>query len=223
MSKNLISKVLKTLMFKKSINTSQLARDLNLPQQTLQRIVSGTSSRPHPKTLKPIADFFDVSVEQLKGESPLPESVSDIGLSVSTKPTPKAIPVVAWDELAQYLENPDSYHASEHVFGDPSLSDKTFALGLPDSSMEPFFPKGSLLILDPDKPVTDRCFVLSQLHESRTTIFRQLLIDGERRFLKPLNPDLTAFPMRLLNNDDKVLGVMIEFRHRYDNIDRGEL
>ena len=218
MSKSLISNILKTLMFKKNVNTSQLARELKLPQQTLQRIVSGVSPNPHGKTLKPIADFFDVSLEQLKGENPLPESMVDMGLPTLTKSKAKEVPVVDWKEIETYLKTPEAYTVSEHVFADPRLSEEAFAITLPDSSMEPYFPKDSLLILDSKKPIKDRCFVLVKMAESQALIFRQLLIDGEYQYLKPLNPDLNTFPMRLLSKNDNILGIMIEFRHRYENL-----
>jgi len=214
----LISNILKTLMFKKNVNTSQLARELKLPQQTLQRIVSGVSPHPHGKTLKPIADFFDVSLDQLKGKSPLPDSAVDMGLPTITKAKAKEVPIIEWNEVEPYLSNPEAFNANELAFADPKLSEETFAITLPDSSMEPYFPKGSLLILDPKKPAKDRCFVLAKIAESDTLIFRQLLVDGEHQYLKPLNPDLNAFPMRLLKGSDTILGVMVEFRHRYDNL-----
>src|SRR3990167_1065639 len=198
MNKSLVSNILRALMFKKNVNTSQLARELKLPQQTLQRIVSGASPNPHGKTLKPIADFFDLSLEQLKGESPLPDSVTDMGLPTRAKPKVKEVPIVDWNEVEIYLKNSALYSANEYTFVDPTLSQTTFAITLPDSSMEPYFPKGSLLILDPQKTVRDRCFVLAKITDSQPLLFRQLLIDGEHQYLKALNPDLNAFPMRLL-------------------------
>lgn len=218
MENSLISNVLKFLMFKKNVNTSKLARNINLPQQTLQRIVSGTSTNPHGKTLKAIADFFNISLEQLKGESPLPESILGMQLSTIIKAKTKEIPKISWNEAETYVHKFEEYPANEHVSVDLSVPDKTFAVTLPDSSMEPYFPKGSLLILDPEKIIKDRCFVLVKVLEGKTIIFRQLIIDGEHKYLKPLNPDLNTFPMRLLKESDCTLGVMIEFRYKFDNL-----
>ncbi len=209
-----LSNVLKTLMFKKNIRTSQLARNLELPQQTLQRIVSGTSTNPHTKTLKPIADFFGISIDQLKGTAPLPESVVDIDLP-STKPKARAVPIVLWDEIDNYIDQPQNYAPKEHTYIDQNLSKTIFALHLPESSMEPYFPKDSMLILDVQKQATDRSFILARLDETVTYIFRQLIIDGDQKYLKPMNPDLNRFPMRIMKDKDKIIAVLIEFRHRY--------
>ena len=47
-------------------------------------------------------------------------------------------------------------------------------------------------------------------------VFRQLLIDVEHQYLKPLNPDLNAYQMRLLNDKDKITAVLIESRINYE-------
>jgi len=203
-------------MFKKNIKTTQLARDIDLPQQTLQRIVSGTSLHPHINTLKPIADFFNITIEQLKGERPLPNSLSDIYLATNEKPQAQQLPVILWEEIDKYLNNPDIYAATDSsIFVDSSSGQKTFALILNDSSMEPYFPKGGLLVLDPEKSPNDRNFVLAKIADNGIFLFRQLLIDGEYQYLKPLNPDLGTFPMRPLKENDKIIGIMTEFRHIY--------
>lgn len=216
MHKSLISDVLKTLMFKKDIKTAQLARDTQLPQQTLQRIVSGSSPNPQRKTLDPLAEFFNVSIEQLKGEEPLPEAIVDTNLPIA-KPQIKHAPLIPWDEVEQYIESPAQFETTncEQILIEARLSDTAFAITMNDTSMEPYFPQGSTLILDPEKPIRDRCHALVKVIESNILVFRQILIDGEYRYLKPMNPDLNAFPMRLLNREDQILGVLVEFRHRY--------
>ncbi len=214
----MISQVLKIVMFKRDINTSQLARDINLPQQTLQRIVSGVSPRPHSKTLQTIADFFDITLAQLKGEQPLPESFLDMGLSLTTRVVAKEVPVISWNEINGYINAPDAYISSEHIYAEPTLPVSTFAVALPDTSMEPYFQKNSIIILDSCKTIKDRCFVLIKIAESNTCVFRQLLVDGDHKYLKPVNPDLNTFAMRLLKEDDKILGIMLEARYRAENL-----
>jgi SOS-response transcriptional repressor LexA len=216
MSKSLISNILKALMFKRDVNTSKLARKLNLPQQTLQRIVSGTSTNPHSKTLKPIADFFNISLEQLKGEHPLPESIVSSDLPILVQQKTKNIPLIDWNIVEHYLSESDQDSNSNSVFVDESTPHRSFAVILPDSSMEPYFPKGSLLILDPEKSLRDRCFVLVRVSQEDSIIFRQLIIDGDNKYLKSLHPDLNTFPMRLFTEKDSMLGIMIEFRCKYD-------
>lgn len=217
MKKSKVTHVLKRLLFKHNIKPTQLARKIGVPQQTLQRIITGQSPNPHGKTLQPIADFFDISVEQLKGERPLPEQILQEDLPLAN-PTAKPLTVLEWYQLDSFLQSPQTIEAHDQVLIDASLSDQVFAVRLNDSSMEPYFPKGAILILDPQKEPEDRHLVLVRINNSDTFIFRQLLIDGDYQYLKPMNPDLKSFPMRLLSTKDQILGTMIEFRCRYDKI-----
>lgn len=214
MSGSLVSKILKSLMFKKNINTSQLARDLNLPQQTLQRIVSGTSPNPHQKTLKPIADFFNLSVDQLKGASPLPKTHITTDLPTVQNNQARHIPVIDFSDILQYIEKPED-NPLETITIDRDDEDSDFATLLPDMSMSPYFPKGSILLLSLNKTVTDHCYALIKLNNPDVIIFRQLIFDGNDKYLKAMNPDLEKFPLKLLDSEDKIIGILTELRHKY--------
>lgn len=83
---------------------------------------------------------------------------------------------------------------------------------MPDYSMEPLFPKGAILIFDPHLTATDRSFVRVKLGKSDTLTFRQILIDVDHKYLKPQNPDLTTYQMRLLNSDDEIIATLFGSR-----------
>ncbi len=196
------------------MNPTELAREVDLPTPTIHRLVTGKSTRPYRSSLEPIANFFSVSMEQLLGEEPLPET--------DNSPSPPAkqrkileIPLIKWKELKNYIQDQESTELQETIPVLNDLSPKCFAVLMNDSSMEPQFSKGSILILDPDKEPCDRSYVLVRLGDSKIFIFRQLLIDGDNRFLKPLNPDLSAFNMRLIEDDDKMIAALVEARQVY--------
>jgi transcriptional regulator with XRE-family HTH domain len=65
-----LSTILKRLLFKKDMKPVDLARELNMPQPTIHRLVTGKSTRPYKSSLEPIAKYFDVTVDQLIGEDP---------------------------------------------------------------------------------------------------------------------------------------------------------
>lgn len=203
----MLNKVLQTLMFKKNIRTAQLARETHIPKQTLNRIVNGTSPHPHVKNLQPLADYFAVSMAQLKGEAALPESMLEINLP-HTKRKAKTIPLLTWEQLG--ISRAGDEEGTIYVSSE--FSEATFAVAMPDTSMEPVFAKGMLLIFDPMKTPIDRSYVLVQLNEISQIVFRQLLIDAEHNYLKSLSLDLKTFPMRLLNEKDRILGVLVEAR-----------
>lgn len=208
-----LSKVLQQLLYDHRMNAYELACAVGLPAPTVHRLVSGKSTRPYKSSLKPIADYFAISMEQLLGEEPL-DTPQDIQKQTPFPTTSRIIeiPLIEWASLT----HPQARQTSQQtVIATSDLSDQCFAVIMNDSSMAPQFSRDSVLIIDPDKQPSDRSFVLVQLANSDIVVFRQILIDADYQFLKPLNPDLNAFKMRLLEQDDKILGSLVEARQTY--------
>lgn len=66
-----LSAVLTYLMFKNGLTSSELARKTGVAQPVIYRLMSGNTENPQILTLKPVADYFGISIEQLLGSSPL--------------------------------------------------------------------------------------------------------------------------------------------------------
>ncbi|WP_150467632.1 helix-turn-helix transcriptional regulator [Francisella sp. SYW-9] len=63
-----LSENIKKLMLENGIkNVSELAKKVNMRSQTLGLIIRGDRSNPREITLQPLADFFDVSINELLG------------------------------------------------------------------------------------------------------------------------------------------------------------
>jgi SOS-response transcriptional repressor LexA len=208
-----LAKNLKKLLFEKNMKPIDLARELEIPQPTVHRLVSGKSTRPYKSSLEPIAKFFSISVDELIGEEP-----SETIWPLEQSSIIKKIPIIQWNELKS--EKTLYKNEKNFVLSIGNLSEYAFATLMEDSSMEPLFPKGTLLILDPDKNPKDRNYVIAALDETRTFIFRQLLTDADDQYLKPLNPDSNIFKTRLIQKKDNVIGVLVESRNRYVSNDQ---
>src|SRR3990167_5910581 len=94
---SLLSGILNRLMFEKKIRATELAREVNLPQPTVHRMATGKCTNPHKSSLEPIADYFDISVDQLKGDVPLPEHLLNENLPAQ-QPKVKQISVIDWKD-----------------------------------------------------------------------------------------------------------------------------
>lgn len=193
---------------------ADLARETNLPTPTVHRLVTGKSTRPYKSSLEPIADYFSLSVDQLLGESPLPAeyAVGDDSKKAVLHNNVAFIPLIEWGSLDTFRDSDVELERNIPYIG--NISEAGFAIIMPDSSMEPQFSRDNVLILDPDVEPTDRSFVLVRLADG-TYVLRQLLIDGNHRFLKPLNPDLSVFKMRLLDDGDLIKAVLVEARQLF--------
>jgi SOS-response transcriptional repressor LexA len=201
-----IGQILNRLMADKKIRAAELARRINLPQPTVHRIATGACEHPHLSSLAPIAEFFSVSVDQLKGHEPIP------WLDRATK-----VPLLTWDEIIEWSVSKNKNQTHELILTDAAIGKSGFALKIKDASMDPVFPKNTVLITDPDKQAKDRNFVIAKLANHPEAIFRQLLLDAGDRYLKPLSPDFEQYKMTRLNNNDKILSVVVQAKRDWED------
>lgn len=204
-----LSAVLKRLLFQKDMKSVDLARALDIPPPTIHRLVTGKSTRPYPSSLEPIANFFGVTTDQLLGVQPLfPEESAKASSVVASF---QAVPLISWQSLSK---NKNEWEVEAQLAAG-NLSNESFALTMPDHSMEPLFEKGCMLIFDPTVKPIDRCYVLVKISNNNSYVFRQLLIDVDQQFIKSLNPDISASSMRRLADDDEVIACLVETRSNF--------
>ena len=68
-----------------------------------------------------------------------------------------------------------------------------YALRVLGDSMEPEFPDGCIVIVDPGYVPRDGAFVIVEF--AGDVFFRQIVFDGEHRFLRALNPKYGSFEL----------------------------
>ncbi|MHB1947207.1 MAG: LexA family protein [Gammaproteobacteria bacterium] len=194
-----IGQILNRLMTEKKLRVAELARRVNLPQPTVHRIATGSCEHPHLSSLEPIANFFSITVDQLKGLELIP------WLDHASK-----VPLLTWMQALEWPSNKCKMQNNELIFTDAKVSTNGYALKINDVSMDPVFPKNTILIADPDKQFRDRSYVIARLSNLHGAIFRQLLINAEDLYLKPLSPDLDQYKMSKIKENDEILSVVVQ-------------
>lgn len=94
--------VLATLMARDGeISQNELCRRTGVNQSTLQRYLAGLVTTPSIKILTPLAEYFNVTLAQLRGEIPLPHEtdgqVREIAADDSTKVV--LVPLLSWESV----------------------------------------------------------------------------------------------------------------------------
>ena len=67
------------LMTKNVLNASELARSTGLPASTIKKIRNHDNPNPTLATLRPLAQYFSISLSQLIGDEPLIEDFTEKG------------------------------------------------------------------------------------------------------------------------------------------------
>lgn len=197
MNKTNLARNLKKLLLENVLTESELARKTGVGQPVINRMISGATRNPKIETLKPIAQFFAISVDQLIGNP-----------AVLLDGSPQ-IPLVPLEEVLMIDSGKQHPKIDTHIFGDAKWGSNSYALKLRSDDFLPLFPEGTLLIFDPDLQLRHKDFALIHMLEKKIPTIRQVLIDDDEFYLKPINPDFKTIP---LSAKHKILSVMVQAR-----------
>jgi SOS-response transcriptional repressor LexA len=100
------------------------------------------------------------------------------------------VPLISWVQAGAFTDAVDLLHpgeAYEWINSTVQPQEHTFALRVKGDSMEPLFPPGIILIVEPGLEAHEGSYVIVKNCEEEAT-FKQLVKDGSDWYLKPLNP-----------------------------------
>ena len=120
-------------------------------------------------------------------------------------------PLLSWVQAGEWTDMSREYlpEYDTELYPCPvRCSRSTFVLQVRGISMEPRFSEGDLIFVDPEVEPAHGKHVVVLLEGSNETTFKQLVIEGERSYLKALNP---AWPERIIevNSNAQICGVVV--------------
>ena len=126
------------------------------------------------------------------------------------------VPLISWVQAGAWCEVEDLYavgDAEEWMPCPTSHGPRTYALRVRGESMfnpheRRSFRDGDIIFVDPDRLAENGSPVIAKLDDSQEATFKQLVIEGEERYLKALNPN---WPDRIIriNGNATICGVVI--------------
>ncbi|MHB1948961.1 MAG: helix-turn-helix domain-containing protein [Gammaproteobacteria bacterium] len=194
---------LRNLIQSKSVSECELARRTNIPQPTIHKILTGKTTDPRASTLKALADFFEISIEELLTGSRYTQN--------NTKT--QSVAILSWKECIEgvnFVKNLSTSNWKNWIVTE-FISPYAYAL-ISKSSMEPRFPKKTTLIIDPDIKAEDGDIIVVHYPNTDEATIRELSIDGPTQLLLPLNEtgSVTEY-----EKDIKILGVLVKSSFSY--------
>lgn len=177
-----LAKNIKHYLNQTNTSPATLAQHSGIDKARISRLLSGKTTNPQIETLKPIADFFNISLDELVGHNALTNGKSH-GIVIPIKRL--LIPVIAWKHITYWLNIKDQYLADETIDVTSHISPDSFALTIEDNEYQPLFRPQETLIVDPHTTAKNRDLLLIQNNDEIRIM--QLLIDNENYFLKNIN------------------------------------
>ena len=110
-------------------------------------------------------------------------------------------------QLSKVIPKNYFHHVSAHIH----LSSDAFAIRAENDCMEasqgPSFPENSIVVLDTNCVPRSGAFIFARVKQGPgpTLLFRQLIVDGNQRYLKALNKH---YPLTAMQADDTICGVV---------------
>lgn len=117
------------------------------------------------------------------------------------------VPLISWVQAGHWTDVIDNLapNEGERIETSARVKAHTYALRVHGDSMEPKFPEGAILIIEPEEDPTPGKFVIVRQNSDTEATFKQLVQDGGRLYLKPLNQ---RYPILELREDAVFCGVV---------------
>lgn len=188
------------------VTESEVAQSLNIPVMTIRRLSSGETTDPRISTLKLVADYFKISIDSLV-EDNTSKSISQI-----RRTTPQFVPIFDWETLTLIKSVSDINLKAWKKWHPVALGERTplsnnvFAIES-RPSLQPRFPTGTLLIVDPDESPTDGDIALIKMKADGNLSLRELIIDMPRWQLQPIV--LGSETLFYDANQQQIMGIIV--------------
>lgn len=167
---------------KLNLTQSQLAEIVGTDQQAIQRVEAGLTK--NPRNLAKLAAALQTSPEYLRfgvGEMDNATVVASAG---------NYLPLISLVQAGVWTDIQELHHLDVELYPCPiKCSRHAFIVKVEGESMLPRFEEGDLIYVDPDAQVENGSYVVARLDDENQATFKQLIIDGNKKYLKALNPD----------------------------------
>lgn len=170
----------------------ELRKERNMSQETLGNAIGvdkGNISRyesgkqfPELDKISNIAEALGVEVWELFAKAQ--------GCNFSEASELYRVPLISWVQAGNYNEvflDPTNLDNLEWVETTYRARRYTYALRVVGDSMEPKFPEGCVIIVEPEEQPHNKSYVIALLQDSNKATFKQLIDDESGKYLKPLN------------------------------------
>jgi SOS-response transcriptional repressor LexA len=190
---------------------SDLAKRSGVAQSTIGRMLRGDVN-PQTATLERIAKALGIPVAVLLDESPADELGSRVDrAAVGRGRELRLVPLISRVRAGAFEEGIDNYHpgdAEEWLGAPKACGPRTIALHVEGESMEPRYQNADIIFVDPDIAPVHGKDVVVRLPDRDEVTFKRLVIEDERRYLRPLNP---GWPEKIIEvpGDARIVGVVI--------------
>lgn len=164
------------------LTQAELSELIGIAQQSLQSIESGKIGKP--RKIIALAEALETTPEYLQF------GVGELDNAEVTKIVTNKLPLISWVQAGAWSDISEVSPVDAERFLCPvNCSEQSFVLRVQGVSMEPKFNDGDLIFVDPEAECIHGSYVVARLDDDNQATFKQLIIEGNQKFLKAANPN----------------------------------
>lgn len=177
-----ISERIKIRRKKLGLTQAELAEIADCSQQTIQKLESGLIN--NPRNIEALAAALQTTPEFLRF------GVGELDNATVVASAGNYLPLISLVQAGVWTEIQELPPLDVELYPCPiKCSQHSFIVKVEGESMLPRFEEGDLIYVDPEAQVENGSYVVARLDDENQATFKQLIIDGNKKYLKALNPD----------------------------------
>lgn len=185
MASSFLAKNLELLLERDHVTPAYLSNTSGIDKPVISRILNGKTTNPQVDTLKPIAAFFNITIDQLIGQSALS---TDQTYGIVVPINRLLVPLIEWKHAPYWLEIKNNYKPEKTIDAKTNSSKDSYALYIDHHSFEPRFAKNSIIIVDPRLKPGNRDYIITQSSKDLASLkIEQVITDDKKMFLKSVS------------------------------------
>lgn len=203
----------KSRMKELDITQEALARKMGITRGAITHYLAGRRVPPL-KQFQKLAAILKADPAWLQYGTASSTKTTRQAATEQKDPLKHPLPILSWEQAAELVDASKIAKAEIKEFVTHFYTDKPrwYALRIKGDSMtaptsqNKSYHNGEIIIIDPDKAVAHGNDIVAMLPRSKEAVFRQYVVDGGVRYLKPLNPQ---YSMLQINDDTHICGIVV--------------
>lgn len=201
-----VGKRIKAAREAEGVSRPKLAQMTGIPYSTLAEIENGrTKETARVAVIANALGWNALYLSEGKGQKKPDAAFANIAPGPQVRGKVPLISLIVAGHMTEVTDLHAPGVAEDWVDTTAPIHAHTYALRVKGDSMEPTFPAGHHIVVEPERDPKSGDFVIAQNGDDEAT-FKQLIKDGGDWYLKPLNP---RYPVKPLGSA-RVIGVVVE-------------
>lgn len=194
-----IGKIIRTARLDAGLTMKTVEAATGILASNQSKIELGENTSPGFSTIARLAEYYGLSLDGIYSAM---KTSSNNNLIAAKARKCVQLPIISWVQAGSWCESICVPDEDGPVITSPFLcSDNSYALEVSGDSMTAqhgsmeTFPDGCIIIVEPNIEPRNRNYVIARIKGTDDVTFKQLIFDGKRKFLKPINPQYPLIPI----------------------------